>query len=286
MALITDEQKAMFHSQGYVIVPGFYDLAADIFPVLEGIHGVIARVARRHGVAVPKAAFAPESFDANYDILLKSDRRYAGEVYDQVKQIPAFLRLICNQRAEDLFSEIRGDCMPGIGAGSYGIRIDNPNENQFRSHWHQEFVFQPQSMDGIVFWAPLVPITPDLGPVIVLPKSHADGLRIYSRTARYADKQGAYQIGLLDEDRVVCGYEQIAPLTQPGDLLLMDFLTIHSSGTNSSTRARWSVQSRFFNFDDAVGYKVGWKPSVTVGTRVEDVFPDHFVDSNQGSVGP
>lgn len=282
MALITDEQKALFHSQGYVIVPGFYDLEGEIYPVLEGIHGVIDRVARRHGVPVHESAFTPESFDANYDILLKADRAYAGEVYDLVKQIPAFLRLICNQRAEDLFREIRGACMPGIGAASYGIRIDNPNEDKFRSHWHQEFMFQPQSIDGIVFWTPLLPITPDLGPVIVLPKSHADGLCVYARTANYADKQGAYQIGIHDEDRVVGKHQQIAPLTKPGDLLLMDFLTIHSSGVNRSHRARWSVQNRFFNFDDAVGYKIGWKPSVTVGTRVEDVFPDHFVDASQG----
>ena len=279
MVLITEEQKAVFKSQGFAIVSGFYDLEAEIFPVMEGIHGVIDRVARRHGVAVPKVPFAPNSFDSNYSILLISNRAYAAEVYDLVKQIPAFLRLICNKRSEDLFTEIRGDCTPGIGASSYGIRIDNPKENKFRSHWHQEFMFQPQSIDGIVFWSPLVPMTPDLGPVIVLPKSHSDGLCRYARTSLYADKQGAYQIGILDEDRVVARYDQIAPLTQPGDLLLMDFLTVHSSGVNNTARARWSVQSRFFNFDDPIGYKVGWKPSVTVGTRVEDVFPDHFVDA-------
>jgi ectoine hydroxylase-related dioxygenase (phytanoyl-CoA dioxygenase family) len=27
-------------------------------------------------------------------------------------------------------------------------------------------------LDGIVFWTPLVPVTPELGPVIVLPGSH------------------------------------------------------------------------------------------------------------------
>ncbi len=138
-------------------------------------------------------------------------------------------------------------------------------------------MFQPQSIDGIVFWTPLLPVTPDLGPVIVLPRSHKDGLCVYARTKDYAQKQGAYQIGLHREASVIANYEQIAPLTKPGDLLLMDFLTIHSSGVNRSDRSRWSVQHRFFNFDDPVGRKIGWKASVTTGVRVEDVFPDHFL---------
>lgn len=278
MALISDAQRAFFDEQGYVLLPGFYDLDSEIVPILEGIHGVINRVAQRHGLELPQNPFSPDRFDAGYDRLLAADRSLAGEVYDLVKQIPAFLRLICNPRADALFREIRGGCMSGIGAASYGIRIDNPNEDKFRSHWHQEFMFQPQSIDGIVFWTPLVTITPDLGPVVVLPKSHRDGLRVYARTDSYAAKQGAYQIGLHDEDAVIEGYEQVAPLTRPGDLLLMDFLTIRGSGVNRAQRSRWSVQNRFFNFDDAVGMKIGWKPSVTSGVRVEDLFPDHFVD--------
>ena len=57
----------------------------------------------------------------------------------------------------------------------------------------------------------------------------------------------------------------------------MDFLTIHGSGENRSERSRWSIQSRFFNFSDPVGMKIGWKASITAGTEVETLFPDNFV---------
>lgn len=275
--MINQANRDFFDREGYLIIKGFYDLEADILPMLEDIYRIIGLVAARHGVALSRPAFLAESFDQGYGDLLAANRRYAGEVYDLVKQIPSFIRFIAHPKAEALFREMRGTNHAGIGAASYGIRIDNPSEEKFRSHWHQEFVFQPQSMDGIVFWTPLLPMKPELGPVVVLPRSNRDGLCIYARGTTYADKAGAYQIGIHDEDAVVARYEHIAPLTDPTDLLLMDFLTIHGSGYNISNRSRWSVQSRFFNFNDPVGMKVGWRASITAGTEVEEIFPDNFV---------
>ena len=275
--MISSEERRFFQSEGYLLIKGFFDYQDEILPIQRDAYEIIGLVAERHGVTLSRAEFSPEKFDADYYKLLETDRRYAGEMYDLTKQIPSFLRLISNQRSEALFRQIRGTAHAGIGASSYGIRIDNPNEDKFRSHWHQEFLFQPQSIDGIVFWTPLVPVREDMGPVIILPKSHKDGLCIYSRGTTYAEKSGAYQIGIHDESAIVSKYEQVAPLTEPGDLLLMDFLTIHASGENRSDRSRWSVQSRFFNFRDPVGMKLGWKASITTGTLVEDLFPDNFI---------
>lgn len=277
MSLISKERKDFFYEQGYVLIPNFFDKDRDILPVLEGIHGVISRVAKRHGISIPDNPFTFDTFDSSYQDLLQADRNLAAEVYDLVKQIPAFLRLISHSRSDALFREIRNDCMSGIGVGSYGIRIDNPSEDKFRSHWHQEFFYQPQSLDGIVFWAPLLPITPELGPVNILPRSHKDGLGMYEYAEKYRDKQGVYHIGLADEDQTIAKYETIAPLTEPGDLLLMDFLTIHGSGLNRAERSRWSVQNRFFNFDDDVGTEIGWKAAGVTGVCLEKIFPNNII---------
>lgn len=275
--MIDEADRKFFAEQGYLLIKNFYDFDADILPILEDIHRIIGLVAERHGLELSRKDFSPDRFDDGYNVLLAADRRYAGEVYDLVKQIPSFIRLISHPKAEALFRSVRGTDHAGIGAASYGIRIDNPNEEKFRSHWHQEFVFQPQSMDGMVFWTPLLSIKPEHGPVVILPKSNLDGLCTYVRGTTYAQKTGAYQIGIHDEDAVVSRYEHIAPLTDPTDLLVMDFLTIHGSGYNVSGRSRWSVQSRFFNFRDPVGMKVGWRASITAGTEVEAIFPDNFV---------
>ena len=87
MGLITADQRAFFEEEGYVLLPGFYDLETEIHPILEGIHGVIERVALRHGVDILGQPFAPETFDQGYQALLAADRTYAGEFYDLVIQV-------------------------------------------------------------------------------------------------------------------------------------------------------------------------------------------------------
>ena len=276
--MISTEDKAFLKEEGYLLIKNFFDFEQDIAPIQEAIYAVIGLVAKRHGISLNREPFNKDNFDNGYNDLLAIDRSYASEIYDLVKQIPSFLRLISHQKSDDLYREIRETNISGIGIGSYGIRIDNPSEDKFKSHWHQEFLFQPQSIDGLVFWTPLLPVTKDMGPVIILPKSHKDGLCIYSRPAKYAGKVGAYQIGIYDEDEVVSKYNQVAPLTEPGDLLLMDFLTIHGSGINRAIHSRWSIQNRFFNYEDPTGLQIGWKGSITGETQVEKVFPDNFIE--------
>ena len=276
--LLSPSEENEFLDNGVVVIKNYYDVENEIRPIQKAIYQIIGLVMQRHSVSIVRDSFDGDNFDSGYLDLIRTDRNFGSEIYDLVKQIPAFLRLISLKRTEQLFSHLRNTDAPGIGAASYGIRIDNPFEDKFRSHWHQEFISQPQSMDGIVFWTPLMQMTADMGPVVVCQKSHKDGLCSYSKSEAYAKKIGAYKIGINDEDAVVSRYEKIAPLTSPGDLILLDFLTIHQSGFNTSHRSRWSIQSRFFNYKEETGMRIGWKASVTAGTDVEKIFPDNFTE--------
>lgn len=275
---LSDQQKKSFFENGVIVIKNFYDVESEIRPIQKAIYQIIGLVMQRHSVSIDRDPFEGDNFDSGYLELIAINRDFGGEVYDLVKQIPSFLRLIASTKNEQLFCHLRSTDAPGIGAASYGIRIDNPYEDQFRSQWHQEFLFQPQSLDGIVFWTPLLQMTEDMGPVIVCPRSHKGGLCLYSKTKAYANKIGAYKIGINDEDAVLVRYDKIAPLTSPGDLILMDFLTIHQSGFNTSHRSRWSIQSRFFNYKEETGMRIGWKASVTAGTDLEKIFPDNFTE--------
>jgi ectoine hydroxylase-related dioxygenase (phytanoyl-CoA dioxygenase family) len=273
---LSSGQRSEFLDEGVVVIRNFFDLDTEVRPIQRAIYEIIGLVAQRHGVPIDREPFAGDNFDSGYLDLITADRNFGSEVYDLVKQIPAFLRLVASERTEQLFRHLRTTDVPGIGAASYGIRIDNPFEERFRSQWHQEFLFQPQSLDGIVFWTPLVPVTELMGPVVICRKSHKDGLCVYNKGKAYAEKIGAYRIGIDMEDDVVSRYEKISPLTSPGDLILMDFLTIHQSGFNSARRSRWSIQYRLFNYREETGMRIGWKASVTAGTDVERIFPKNF----------
>lgn len=279
--LLNTSDRAEFAQNGLLVIKKFYDVKQDIQPIQRAIYEIIGLVMRKHGLAIDRQSFSGDNFDDGYAELIAANRQYGGEVYDLVKQIPAFLRLISGPRSEQLFCELRGTDLAGIGIASYGIRIDNPFEEQFRSQWHQEFLSQPQSLDGLVFWTPLVPILPDMGPVVACLESHKDGLCQYNKSKSYAQKSGAYKIGLFNEEQVVGRYQQVAPLTEPGDLIIMDFLTIHQSGFNVSHRSRWSTQFRIFNFREPTGMRIGWKASVTAGTDIESIFSEYFVEVEQ-----
>lgn len=279
---LSSSQVASFERDGLLVLPGFYDVAADIVPILHGIHRVVGLVMKRHGIADARAPFAPERFDDGYQALLARDRAWGGEVYDAVKQIPAFIRLLGHPHHEDLFRILRAGAIPGIAAGGYGIRIDNPNEDRFRAAWHQEYPSQLRSLDGLVFWSPLVRITEALGPVQFCPGSHAGGpLPVLTRSDDLLAAPGAYALRLKDEAHILEHYERIAPLTSLGDLVVVDFLTVHASGFNTSERSRWSLQFRYFNFDDPTGLGYGWKGSFAAGVDFRTIHPELCADEGE-----
>ena len=275
MTLLDDAQREHFRRDGLLVLSGFYDVRRDILPIQRGIHGIVGKLIAREGLAIPHPAFTADTFDAGYQPLIAHDRRLGGEVYDAVKQVPAFMRLVADERNERLVCELRDTDLPGMAAGGYGIRIDNPSEERFRADWHQEYPAQLRSLDGVVFWSPLVPVDDDLGPVRFCVGSHRDGpVRVHLRDPANPVKTGAYALTLDDRDLRVARYLQVAPLSRPGDLILVDFLTLHASGVNRSQRSRWSMQFRYFNFHECTGVRIGWRGSYAAGVDFSTLHPE------------
>jgi len=275
MTLLDDAQRERFRQDGLLVLPGFYDPQRDVLSIQRGIHGIIGKLITREGLPIAHSVFSAETFDAGYQPLIAHDRRLGGEVYDAVKQIPAFMRLVADERNERLVHELRGTDLPGLAAGGYGIRIDNPSEERFRADWHQEYPAQLRSLDGVVFWSPLVPVDHDLGPVRFCPGSHRDGpVRVHLRDPANPVKTGAYALTLENRDARVARYPQVAPLCRPGDLILVDFLTLHASGVNHALRSRWSMQFRYFNFHEPTGVRIGWRGSYAAGVDFSTLHPE------------
>lgn len=272
------QQVAQFHDQGVLVVRGFYDRDTDLAPVQRGIHDIIGQVMRRHGIADERGPFEPAHFDAGYNDLIRRDRRIGAEIYDAVKQVPAFVRLVAHPAHETLMRQLRPGSVPGIAGGGYGIRIDNPFEDKFRAMWHQEYPAQLRSLDGLVFWTPLVPVTEEIGPVEFCLGSHRAGpLPVRNADPEGAGRTGAYALMLDREQEHIARYERIAPLTEPGDLVVIDFLALHASGHNRGARSRWTMQFRYFNFAEATGRAHGWKGSYAAGVDFRAIHPELFV---------
>jgi hypothetical protein len=236
---------------------------------------VIGQVMLRHGLPDARPAYHPNSFDAGYLDLIKQDRSWGGEVYDAVKQIPAFVRLVVHPKHDEVMRQLRSGSVPGVAGGGYGIRIDNPNEDRYRGQWHQEYPSQLRSLDGLVFWSPLVPVLPEMGPVLFCPGSQREGaLPVLSGHPDDPSRKGTYALMLKDEEQLTARYEKIAPLTRPGDAVVVDFLTLHASGHNRGERSRWSMQLRYFNFAEPTGRAHGWSGSFAAGRDFRSIHPE------------
>lgn len=278
-AALNEERILEFRENGVVVLRGFYDIARDIVPVQESIYNVIGQVMARHAYPDRRRPFSPESFDDGYNALIEKNRSYGGEIYDAVKQIPAFVRLVGHPAHEKVLGELRPGSVPGVAGGGFGIRIDNPDEERFRAPWHQEYPAQLRSVDGLTFWSPLVAMTPELGPVEFCLGSHRDGLvPVHTRDPNHPEKKGAYALTLENEESVVGKYRKAAPLACPGDLIVLDFLVLHCSGRNTGRRSRWSMQFRYFNFADPTGRRYGWQGSFASGVDFRTVHPELCVD--------
>lgn len=277
--LITKEQIDFFYHEGYLVIPNFYDLENEIEPIQRNVYDIIGLIANKYCIEIVRPAFSSETFDDGYLDIIAANRSYGGEIYDAVKQIPAFIRLVSSKKNEAIFRLIRSESLPGIAAAGYGLRINNPYEEKFRANWHQEYPSQLRSLDGLVFWSPLINVTQEIGPVMICPGSQVEGaIPVFTKDPRNEEKQGAYSLVLQNEDVLVSNYKQIAPLSKPTDLIIMDFLLLHASGYNVGDRALWSMQFRYFNYLETTGIAHGWKGGFASGVDFRTVHPELCVD--------
>jgi hypothetical protein len=270
---LSKDQKSFFADSGYLLIEGFYDRKSLVDPIRAHIADIVETLCKKYAIDV-KIGSVDDALTVGYTSLAKADRRWGSEVYDAIKQVPSFMRIVSNASNDEVFSELRKDSLPGLAAGGYGIRIDNPGEQKFRAPWHQEFPGQLRSLDGIVFWSPLIDVNLELGPVEIASGSHKEGVvPVFSETGDDA-RSGAYGLRLDKEAQRLEKYKKVSPTSKPGDLILMDFLTLHQSGENVSNSPRWSMQWRYFNFKDPTGVKIGWKGSFAEGTDFAKVLPE------------
>jgi ectoine hydroxylase-related dioxygenase (phytanoyl-CoA dioxygenase family) len=283
--VVGDRPKAVFDRDGFVVFRGLLDVERDIRPLQADLGRLIQRTARMFGQehAIAKD---PDHFDDGLIELVAHHARASGLVYDMAKSLVTFRRLCVHEKIVGAFCALRAAEFCGSAEQMCGVRIDRP-DNRFRAHWHQEFPSQFRSLDGITFWTPLTPMTEEMGAVQLSAGSHRDGIhRIEAGEGTEAEMAaGGYEnFRMENEDEVLSRYEIVAPLLALGDVVALDFLTLHRSGINGSQRTRWSAQMRLLNFDDPVGVALGWTGGIKSGKSVRDI--NAIIDRANAIAGP
>jgi hypothetical protein len=238
-------------ADGYVVLRAWFE-AAEWQPIVGHIAFLIGLARGLDG-----EAFYLDEYRA-------SD---AALVLEGAKQLPPLHRLIAKLKNDDLIHELRpGGFFTGIAEGGVQVRADMPMDAKWATSLHQDGIYQARSPNGLVFWTPLVPMTEALGPVQILRGSHVEGpLRIYDAGDQGVGRTRSYRTRLVDEKRMRLKYVFDAPILQPGDLLVMDYWTIHGSGENKAKTPRWSALWRVFDYREGVG--LGWRRPANFGPQ-------------------
>ena len=92
--MLTQHQINEFNENGYLVIKSFYDPTTEIEPIQHDIYRIIGSLIKREGLVIDRSPFSPESFDSGFIDLIAHDRAPGGVVYDALKQIPAFIRLL------------------------------------------------------------------------------------------------------------------------------------------------------------------------------------------------
>ncbi|WP_428024395.1 phytanoyl-CoA dioxygenase family protein [Arcobacter sp.] len=274
--MLTKEQIDEFNENGVLVLRNFYNYEEEIKPIQYDIYNIIKLIIEKYKLDIPMEEFNGNNFDFSLMEILKINRTYISEIYDAVKDSVSFNRLISTSKNEKVSKDVLMSTFVGVANGGSGIRIDLPHEEKFRTFWHQEYPAQLKSLKGVVLWSPLVEVIPSLGPVEVCLHSHKNGV-----LPVFEDKSdsriGAYTLKLKNEKEIINNFFHVAPLSKPGDLILVNWLVIHQSGLNISNKARWSMQMRYFDFLEPIGQKISWKGSFAKGIKFEEIHPELLV---------
>ena len=267
--VISAEQMRQFEQEGYLLVKGLLDPVKDLEPVIAEYGEVLDQLARE--------LFADGVISSTYSDLPFGERFIAvvsesGQVHQQYFDFslpqsgveadtpfwagPAAFRMLRNERLLDA-----AECF--VGPEIYSnpvqhVRLKSPEHvnpiNEATgvvqngvAPWHQDTdVVLPEADETnmLTVWFPLTESTIDHGCLQVVPRSHHGGLVRHCPGGPH---------GLEIPENIHDRAGTIPVPMQPGDVLFLTRLTIHSSLPNVSDEVRWSFDLRYHPIGQPTG---------------------------------
>lgn len=269
--MIDAASKEAFDRDGYLVVRGLLGRPM----VDEALAGVEAML----DVTFPSLSDEPD-LHAKLSKAAGLDRKRLGVVYDGIRKLGSFWKLIGTPELQEAASTLLASKTLGVAFRSSGIRLDMPQEDRWRSEWHQEYPAQLISPRGLVAWFPLSSVDGPMGPVRIARGSHKEGLlSLVCDDPLNQKKDYTSAMRIPDVEEVTERYPEDAPETAPGDVVFIDFLTLHASGYNRADRTRIACQVRYVDLSHPEAVDRGWVGGMHEGHDFRDVHPDKVIPS-------
>lgn len=196
-----------------------------------------------------------DGFDSYINYCLKKKYNFNSRFYEVVKKLPSFQNLIFSKKNFSLLNKIDKNAKWGMLNKAFGFRFDYPRDNKFITQLHQDYTSNLGSSSGFVFISSLSKISKNDGAIKVYPGTHKLGLQKIKVLKSIEFRKTRNQL-LADEKEIKKKFKFNYVLMKPGDLLILDFLTLHESSQNKSKRTRITFISRYIDFFSGTGTEI------------------------------
>jgi len=237
------EAKKFFENNGFIVVQDAFDKE-----LLNDFKEEFASVIKAH---LAKAKIKDEIqdfelFHKGIELLGKVDQAYVSAVYGTTYLTPSFLRIISQKFISDTVRLLLDNETAPLYGFSNRCLIAPPSDERRTYGWHQEVFYTVPEARFIQTWAPLIDDTSILNGTIELAVgSHKE--RIAPQTW---NKIEGRQLQILVSDDVIAKYEQVALPMKLGELLFFSGFLAHRSGTNVSSRHRYSLVGMYHDVSE------------------------------------
>jgi phytanoyl-CoA hydroxylase len=241
---LSDSQVRQYDEQGYLVVPALLE-DDDLAPVRGAMMEKVDQIANELvEVQLIKDRLRTEPFETRLSRLfegLSPEQFVAFTGQSWRDRVPGYFALMTNAKVLDVVESLIG---PEIFANPvYNVRPKVPRVAAGEVPWHQDKSYWPGSKSNpvVTVWIALVDATLTNGCLRVIARTQHEPVgefhfETYSGTA-YRE---------LDEEKVrhLTSKAQAVP-AQTGTAIIFNDRFIHSSGPNTSSHVRWSVDLRY-----------------------------------------
>lgn len=155
-------------------------------------------------------------------------------LYEEMRKEKSLYKVATLKKITDIVSTILGSKNITL-LEKIPFRIDCPMVMRELAVWHQDIFYVKGCPDTITVWIPLFDVSFKEGCLMIMPKSHTEGII-------------EHNINILEKKfypESIFGNEVRYVEMKRGDALFFHSQLLHSSGNNISDRIRYSIQARY-----------------------------------------
>ena len=229
---VSDDFESFYRKKGYVVLTDVFE-PEELTCVRDDIHSLW------------ETRFEPiDSGELSGDELIteyyNSHSEEWGQCASEMWNLPSVARLAPKETV--LTAIQKAGIKQPIMTSRPQVRVDMPEDDQFRIPWHQDWRFGQGSLNSVTMWIPHHGVTAENGAIDAKPGTHTLG---------YLDvKKETNPRRFIIESNEIDDYSEVTMELDLGEVVLFSQFLAHQSGYNSTNDPRITTQIRYSDYTD------------------------------------